>query len=163
MPNTLTATPNLQAIYNVTLEIDTTPTATKPTWAAVCAGIDNLEESLNEESDTYFFLCGKGFGNSEVTGMAPEIKLTGKRVSGDTAQEYIFGQKYQFYAGRHSHLRMTITPFAVGTGTVTPTIISENITIKDISEIKGDANKPSDISFTLAMDGAPQLGDAWAA
>jgi hypothetical protein len=162
MPNTLTATPNLQAIYNVTLEIDTTPTATTPTWAAVCAGIDNLEESLNEESDTYFFLCGKGFGDSEVTGMAPEIKLTGKRVTGDAAQEYIFGfaQKYGLYAARHSHMRVTITPM---TTPATSTIISANITIKDVSEIKGDANKPSDIGFTLAMDGTPQSGDAWAA
>ena len=164
MTATLGTTPNLQPIYNVALEIDTTPTATTPTWAKVCAGIDNLEEELNEESDTYYFLCGAGFGDTEVTGMAPDIKLTGKRSIGDAAQEFIFGftTKYGLYNARHSHMRLTITQ---GTSAEegTPVIISENITIKDISEIKGDANKPSDIGFTLACNGKPVLGDAWAA
>ena len=163
MATTLTAQPNLQPIYDYTLQIDTAPSGTTPTWATVCAGISNIAEALNENVEQMFFLCGKGFADNEVTGMAPAITLTGKRVQGDTAQEYIFAfaQKYGLYKSRHSHMMLTRTDNS-GIAPAT-TIISANITIANVQEFSGDANKPADISFELRINGAPVSGNAWQA
>jgi hypothetical protein len=161
MASTLATQPNVQPIYDYSIQIDTAPTETTPTWAAVCAGIKNLSEALNENVEQMFFLCGKGFADNEVTGMAPAITLTGTRVNGDTAQDYIFAfaQKYGLYTARHSHLLLTRTDNS--TTTPTTTIVSANITICNIQEISGDANKPSDISFELRINGVPVSGNAW--
>ena len=92
----------LLAVYGVDLEIDTTPFASSRTWAQVCDGFNNVTEALNEQVQEYFFLCGKGFGSDEVTGIHPVIQLTGVRKIGDAAQDYIFGNRLNLMEARKS-------------------------------------------------------------
>ena len=88
--------------YGAEMEIDLTPFGASRTWAPVCDGWNNLTEALNEQVQEYYFLCGKGFGSDEVTGIHPSLALTGVRKVGDAAQDYIMAQRYKLMEGRTS-------------------------------------------------------------
>lgn len=150
--------PEVAPLYSYSAEIDTTPTATTPTWATVCAGFENITEALNETVQQYFFLCGEGFAANYVTGIAPTITLSGRRIYGDAAQDYIFGKKYDLLAARDTHFRMKRTDAAGETETV----ISANVTLCNMTDISGAANEGSACSVEVRFNGAPYQGDAWA-
>lgn len=155
--STLGTEPNMLTVYGIKIEIDTTPTAGAPTWAELCAGIENVEEGLNETIQQYFFLCGQGMANNFVTSMAPSYTLTGRRIMGDAAQDYIFGaqQKFGIMSARQTHLRITKS------GAEENEIISANATFCNLVEINGDVNDGSEISMELRFDGQIVAGDAW--
>lgn len=142
-------------VYNYTVNIDTTPSATA-TWAPLCAGIENLAEALNEQVQQFFFMCAKGYANNYVTGMAPVVTITGRRVKGDAAQEFIFGNKYNLMEARETQMQIVQTD-AENENTNT---ITCNVTIQNIVEINGNATDPSQISFELAFNGKPKLTTA---
>lgn len=150
--------PEVAPLYSYSAEIDTTPTAASPTWATVCAGFENIAEALNETVQQYYFLCGNGFAANYVTGIAPTITLSGRRIYGDTAQDYIFGKKYNLLAQRDTHFRMKRTN-AAGT---TTTVISANVTLCNMTDISGATNEASACSVEIRFNGAPYQGDAWA-
>lgn len=150
--------PEISPIYSYTAEIDTTPEGQSRTWAKLCAGFENLTEALNEQVQQYFFLCGNGFAANYVTGMAPTMTLSGKRVLGDTAQEYIFGKKYGTMAERETNFRLTRRS-ADGTETA---IVSAHVTLCNISDIGGATTDGSACSVEVRFDGEPYVGDAWA-
>lgn len=159
MAGTLPASiPNVSPIYNYKIEIDTTPAGNSRTWAQVCAGFNNIAEALNETVQQYFFLCGKGFAANYTTGMAPAYTLTGVRVIGDTAQDYIFGFDVKFgtMAARETHMRLTRDPDG------TPEIISANVTLCNITDIGGGTTDGSAVSVEIRLNGAPVEGNDWA-
>jgi hypothetical protein len=149
--------PEVAPLYSYAAEIDTTPTATTPTWALVCAGFENISEALNESVQQYFFLCGNGYAANYVTGIAPTITLTGRRIYGDDAQDYIFGQKYDLLASRDTHFRMKRTD-ATGTSEY---VISANVTLCNMTDISGATNEASACSVEIRFNGAPYIEDAW--
>lgn len=160
MAGTLPASiPNVIPNYDITVSIDTTPAGQSRTWATLCAGFDNIAEALNEVIQQYWFLCGKGFAANYVTGMAPSYTLTGVRVFGDTAQDYIFGfdSKYGTMAARETHMKLVRTD-----GTTTETI-SANVTLCNITDIGGGTTDGCAVSVEIRFNGAPYEGDNWAA
>ena len=150
--------PEISPIYSYTAEIDTTPGESTRTWAKLCKGFENLTEALNEQVQQYFFLCGNGFAANYVTGMAPTMTLSGRRVLGDAAQEYIFGKKYGTMADRETNFRLTRRS-ADGTETA---IVSAHVTLCNISDIGGATIDGSACSVEVRFDGEPFVGDAWA-
>lgn len=136
--------------YGVELEIDTTPFATARSYAPVCDGFNNLTEALNEQVQEYFFLCGKGFGSSEVTGIHPTLSLTGVRKVGDAAQDYIFSCRYQLMAGRKTTLRLSQ---ANADGTVTR--YTSKVTMQNISSFGGATTDGAAVSVDFAFNGPP--------
>lgn len=150
--------PEVAPLYRFTAEIDTTPSSTTPTWKDLCAGFDNISEALNEAVQQYFFLCGNGFAANYVTGMAPSITLSGRRIFGDDAQDYIFGKKYALMGDRDTHFRLSRTSEA-GAETA---MVSANVTLCNITDLSGAANDASACSVEIRFNGAPFLGDAWA-
>ena len=80
----------------------------EPTWtyAKLCKGIESMAFAENEQNQQNFFLCGEGFAHNEVTGAAPEITITGKRVVGDTAQDYIAGLQFKLGEERNSSVKI---------------------------------------------------------
>lgn len=149
--------PEIVPGYSYTAEIDTTPTGLSRTWKSLCAGIENIAEALNEQIQQYFFACGGGFAANYVTGMAPAITLTGRRVIGDDAQDYIFGQKYVPMTGRDTHLRLTRTA-----QDGSKSVISANVTLVNLSDISGAMTEGSACSVEIRFNGEPYIGDAWA-
>ena len=59
----------------------------------IARGFDNITESINEVLYQTSFLSDKGWGSSYVTGGQLIFTLTGVRVLGDAAQDYIFSDK----------------------------------------------------------------------
>lgn len=140
----------LLAVYGVDLEIDTTPFGTSRTWAPVCDGFNNLTEALNEQLQEYFFLCGKGFGSEEVTGIHPQIQLQGVRRIGDAAQDYIFGSRYNLMQGRKTNLRYSV---ANADGTVTR--YTNFVTMTNISSFGGATTDGAAVTVDFYFNGRP--------
>ena len=92
------------------IEIGTTATTADPpvwTYARLCKGIESMEFNENEQNQQYFFLCGEGFAHNETTGAAPELVITGRRIVGDTAQDYIAGKQFLLGEERNSSVKIT--------------------------------------------------------
>lgn len=136
--------------YGVELEIDTTPFSTSRTWKPVCDGFNNLTEALNEQTQEYFFLCGKGFGSDEVTGIHPVIQLTGVRKVGDDAQDFIFGNRLNLMEGRKTNLRLSL---ANADGSVTR--YTNKVTMKNVSSFGGATTDGAAVSVDFSFNGRP--------
>jgi hypothetical protein len=76
------------------------------TYAKLCKGIEGMEFNENEQNQQFFFLCGEGFAHNEVTGAAPELTITGRRIVGDTAQDYIASKQFLLGTDRNSSVKI---------------------------------------------------------
>ena len=152
----------LMTMYNLTAKIGIEQSGEAPsitwTYAELAAGIDNLAEALNETVQQYFFLSDDGFARNHVTAMAPAVTLTGRRIMGDEAQEYIFSNKYSLDTARQSSFELSYTNAEGGTNTITC-----DCTICNIQEWSGATSDDSAISFEIRFDGKPEVTTAPAA
>lgn len=73
---------------------------TTENYAPVAVGFDNITESLNEVLYQSGFISDKGWGSSYVTGGQMIVTLTGVRVKGDKAQDYIFSDEVMYGFGK---------------------------------------------------------------
>lgn len=92
------------------IEIGTTATTANPpvwTYSRLCKGIEGMTFNSNEQMQQFFFLCGEGFANNETTGAAPELQITGRRIVGDAAQDYIAGKQFALGTDRNSSIKIT--------------------------------------------------------
>ena len=99
----------MDAVWVNELYIGTSATtATPPVWTyeKLCKGIEGMTFNSNEQNQQYFFLCGEGFAHNEVTGGAPELQITGRRIVGDAAQDYIVGKQFALGADRNSSVKI---------------------------------------------------------
>ena len=140
----------LLAVYGVELEIDTTPFAASHTWVPVCDGFNNLSENLNEQMQEYFFLCGKGFGSEEVTGIHPQLSLTGVRKVGDAAQDFIFRNRLNLMEARRTNLRLSL---ANADGSVTR--YTNKVTMANVSSFGGATTDGAAVSVDFYFNGRP--------
>lgn len=76
------------------------------TYKKLCDGIAGMQFTENEQNQQNFFLCGEGFADNDVTGAAPEIVVTGKRIVGDDAQDYIAGLQFTVGSARRSSVKI---------------------------------------------------------
>ena len=141
---------DMQEVHSVKLSINTTPDkADAPTWAVVGAGIDNMQEGLNEVVQQYKFMADEGYSRSRVTGMAPIWTLSGRRIWGDPAQDYIFSKKYNLGKDRETRAKVEYT---AGGKTYS---IEFDVTFANLQEIGGATEENSAISAELHMAGKP--------
>lgn len=142
----------LKSIYNLTPSIGTSVSQSMWTYATLGEGLDNISEALNEVIQQYFFMNGGGFAKNHVTGLAPSFTFTGRRVVGDAAQDFIFGNKYKMDADRQSSFKLVYTD-----ATNTTVTITAPCTICNIQEWSGASTDDSAISFEIRFDGAPTV------
>ena len=76
------------------------------TYAKLCKGIESMEFSENEQNQQYFFLCGNGFAHNETTGSAPELVVSGRRIVGDAAQDYIASKQFALGTDRNTSVKI---------------------------------------------------------
>lgn len=145
----------LMTMYGLSAEIGTSSStssgATTWTYSPLGDGIDNIAEALNEVVQQYFFMDMGGFAKNHVTGMAPTFTLTGRRVMGDAAQDFIFGKKYGLDTDRQSSFKLS---YSDGTNNVT---ITCDCTICNMQEWSGATTDDSAISFEIRFDGQPTV------
>ena len=145
--------PNLNPEWEVKLFIGTSATsATPPVWtySPLCAGITNIDPSVNEQNQQAWYMCGLGGANNEVTGIAPEYAVSGHRIYGDAAQDYIAGLRYKLGQDRKSSLKVEL----YNHGTLVETIVAD-CTITDIVDFGGQATDLIPFSCTLRVNGIP--------
>lgn len=138
--------------YALKLEIGTAYSNSTWTYATLAAGIESIEEALNETVQQYFFYGDDGFATNHVTGIAPAYTVSGKRVMGDTAQDYIFGLKFKPNGDRASNVKISWTDPSNATHSITC-----NCTICNIQEFSGNANEDAAVSFEIRLDGEPTV------
>ena len=149
---------NLLTVYNLEASIGTAKSKDTWTYSKLEAGLDNVSEALNEVVQQYFFLNDKGFARNHVTGMAPAFTMTGRRVQGDAAQDYIFSKKYKLDTERVSSFQLKVTDNSGASPKVTTYTV--DCTICNIQEFSGASTDDSAISFELRFNGAPVAATA---
>ncbi len=117
------------------------------TYAPLCAGIKSMTPSMNEVVVTEQYYCGEGFAHNEVTGMAPQIQVTGDRVEGDTAQDFIAGLQFKLGSERVTSVKLT-----QGTATY---IFEAAIT--DIVTFGGDSTALKPFNCIIRPNGKPTI------
>nr|DAO89986.1 MAG TPA: major tail protein [Caudoviricetes sp.] len=145
----------LMTMYGITAKIGTSKAAGDSgawTYAPFGDGIDNLTEALNEVVQQYFFLTDKGFAKNHVTGMAPTFTVTGRRIYGDAAQDYIFGKKYGLDDQRISSFQLEYLDASEATVTITC-----DCTIANMQEFSGATTDDTAISMEIRFDGKPEV------
>lgn len=145
----------IDPVYNWEFSIGTAESSGTWTYADLCAGIESITENINSQNKQYFFLCQNGTATNEVTGIAPQYTISGRRVYGDAAQEYICGLKYQFGKNRKTSFKMTHVDSSSGTDVTTT--VTCGCTILDISDIGGNTTDDVPFSCTIALDGTPTV------
>ena len=123
-----------------------------PTWtyAKLCKGIAGMTFTENEQNQQAFFLCGKGFAHNEVTGAAPELAITGKRMVGDPAQDYIAGLQFKLGEDRNSSVKV----ISGGKQMIC------DCTIGNIQTFGGQTLDINNFSCTIRFNGQPVVTDA---
>ena len=116
-------------------------------WAPLRAGITSIRFRGNERKTTSFFLGDDGFARSAVTGMAPEILISGYRVAGDRAQDYIAARGFCVGAARKTGVRVISGDRAVVC----------LATMCDVTAMGGAAGAMNAFSCVLRLDGKPEV------
>lgn len=147
--------PNLNPEWVIKMSVGTSLSGTTWTYAALCAGIESISPSVNEQNQQAFYMCGLGGANNEVTGIAPEYAVSGHRVIGDAAQDYIAGLRYKLGQDRKSSLKVEIYDHT----TLHETIVAD-CTISDIVDFGGNATDLVPFSCTLRVNGIPTVTTA---
>ena len=130
-------------------------TSTPPVWSYsdLCKGIESMSFNSNEQNQQYFFLCGEGFANNEVTGGAPELQISGRRIAGDAAQDYIVGKQFALGTDRNSSVKIT---------TAEGKVITCDCSIGDVVSFGGNTLDVNSFGCTIRFNGKPTVTDAQA-
>lgn len=137
-------------VWANSIEIGTTNTGGTWSYSKLCKGIENVTFSANEQNQQMFFLCGEGFAHNEVTGGAPELQVSGRRVNGDAAQDYIAGKQFALGADRNSSIKIT----AEGK------VITCDCSIGDVVTFGGATLDVNAFSCTIRFNDAPTVTTA---
>lgn len=119
------------------------------TYAKLCKGIEGMNFSENEQNQQFFFLCGEGFAHNETTGAAPELVITGRRIKGDVAQDYIAGKQFALGSERNSSVKI----IAEGKQIIC------DCTLGNITSFGGDALNVNAFGCTIRFNGKPTVTD----
>ncbi|MBO5959995.1 MAG: hypothetical protein J6Q65_07720 [Lentisphaeria bacterium] len=136
------------------IEIGTTATTADPpvwTYSKLCKGIESMTFASNEQNQQYFFICGEGFAHNEVTGAAPELQVSGRRIAGDAAQDYIVGKQFAIGTARNSSVKIT---------TAEGKVITCDCSIGDVVSFGGNTLDVLSFGCTIRFNGKPVVTDA---
>ena len=135
------------------IEIGTSATTADPpvwTYSKLCKGIEDMSFASNEQNQQYFFLWGEGFAHNEVTGGAPELQITGRRIVGDAAQDFIASKQFALGTDRNSSIKIT----AEGK------VITCDCTIGAITSFGGSTPDVNAFGCTIRLNGKPTVTTA---
>ena len=137
------------------LEIDTNggkdpaTDAEAAAWANLFEGITGMTPAGNETADTQAFWSDKGFSETDITGKRVTFAITGQRVVGDAAQDFVASR----FLSMGDALRTLVKWTDQGGNTIT-----SSCTLTAIVPFGGNANARQTFSFTLSLNGYPILG-----
>ena len=137
-------------VWANSVEIGTAESSGTWTYSKLCKGIESMTFNANEQNQQYFFLCGEGFAHNEVTGGAPELQISGRRIVGDAAQDYIVSKQFALGSDRNSSIKIT----AEGK------VITCDCSIGDVVSFGGSTLDVNTFSCTIRFNGEPTVTTA---
>ena len=137
-------------VWANSIEIGTSESSGTWTYSPLCEGIESMTFNSNEQNQQYFFLCGEGFAHNETTGAAPELQISGRRIVGNAAQDYIAGKQFALGTDRNSSIKIT----AEGK------VITCACSIGDVVSFGGSTLDVNTFSCTIRFNGEPTVTDA---
>lgn len=139
---------NFALNYQQLLEIDTTPKAASRTYVRLAEGISSVDASFNDVVDQTTYMADEGWASSLVTGKQMILSVSGHRVVGDTAQDYIADLESSMGDDCLSNARIYDAQGNLKTG---------EVTLANIDFSGGDAGAKTDISFEIHFNGKPTI------
>ena len=123
--------------------------ATPPVWTyeKLCKGIESVSFAPNEQNQQYFFLCGNGFAHNEVTGAAPALTISGRRIKGDAAQDYVASKQFALGTDRNTSVKI----IAEGKQIIC------DATIGDVATFGGNTLDVNNFSCVIYLNGEPTV------
>jgi hypothetical protein len=140
--------------YSTLIEIDTTPNGASSTYVPVAKGVSSIDIQNNDATDQTAYLDGEGYSSTDVIGAQMTISVTGHRIYGDAAQDYVNSIVTTLGCDRKSNARITFSDGLRYSG---------ECTITGISGPGGDAAAKQDFSYELHLNGKPTKEAAVAA
>ena len=137
----------MNPVWANTVEIGTSESGGTWSYSKLCKGIESMTFNSNEQNQQFFFLCGEGFAHNETTGAAPELQISGRRIVGDAAQDYIAGKQFALGTDRNSSIKIT----AEGQ------VITCDCTIGDVLSFGGATLDVNTFSCTIRFNGEPTV------
>ena len=132
----------------VRVEVDSTPLGSSRTWLKLAAGITSAVDSHNDSTDDTAYLDGGGYGNSDIIGKQYTLAITGHRIIGNPAQDYIMTLQGEFGDDAKTYVRYT-RPNGHRT--------QAYATASEIVDAGGDANAKTDFSCNFKGCGSPTI------
>ena len=132
----------------VLVEVDSTPLGSSRTWLKLAAGITSAVDSHNDSTDDTAYLNGGGYGNSDIIGKQYTLAITGHRIIGNPAQDYIMTLQGEFGDDAKTWVRYTRPNGQRTTAYVSAT---------EIVDAGGDANAKTEFSVNFKGCGAPTI------
>ena len=132
----------------VLVEVDSTPHGSSRTWLKLAAGITSAVDSHNDSTDDTAYLNGGGYGNSDIIGKQYTLAITGHRIIGNPAQDYIMTLQGEFGDDAKTNVRYT-RPNGHRT--------QAYVTASEIVDAGGDANAKTDFSCNFKGCGSPTI------
>ena len=132
----------------VRVEVDSTPLGASRTWLKLAAGITSAVDSHNDSTDDTAYLDGGGYGNSDIIGKQYTLAITGHRIIGNPAQDYIMTLQGEFGDDAKTYVRYT-RPNGHRT--------QAYVTASEIVDAGGDANAKTDFSCNFKGCGSPTI------
>ena len=132
----------------VLVEVDTTPATSARTYVRLAKGITSAVDSHNDSTDDTAYLDGGGYGNSDVIGKQYTLAVSGHRVIGNPAQDYIVSLQAEFGDDAKTWVRYTRANGHRTTAYVSAT---------EIVDAGGDANAKTEFSVNFKGCGAPTI------
>ena len=140
----------LNPVWANELYIGTEYSSSSWTYAKLCQGIESMEFTSGEQNQQYFFICGQGFAHNEVTGAAPQISVSGRRIAGDTAQDFIASKQFALGTDRNTSVKI----IAEGQQIVC------DATIGDVTSFGGQTLDVNSFGCTIYFNGKPTITSA---
>ena len=139
--------PTLNPVWRNELYVGTSMSGTSWVYSKLCAGIESMEFQSGEQNQQFFFLCGNGYAHNETTGSAPQVSCSGRRIVGDTAQDYIAGKQFALGPDRNTSVKI----IAEGKQIIC------DATIGEVVSFGGSALDVNNFSCTLYFNGQPTM------
>lgn len=136
--------------YQTLLEVDTAPEAT-PEYARVAAGVSSFDPANNDSLDQTGYLDGEGYQSTDVVAAQYVLAMSGHRVYGDAAQDFIFSKQFELGCARKTNARQTAPDGSQKTG---------EITLANLDDGGGEANAKQEIAFEFHFNGKPTITPA---
>ena len=113
----------------------------------LCKGIEQMSFAPNEQNQQFFFICGEGFAHNEVTGAAPELTISGRRIVGDDAQDFVVSKQFALGTDRNTSVKIV----AEGKQIVC------DATIGDVTSFGGSTLDVNSFGCTIRFNGEPTV------